>query len=59
MRPIDEVNFKYDSMCFQVLGMDPLPAAKYQQRQWRFTRKRRRSGTEANDSEGMIFLKKY
>lgn len=37
----------------QVLGMDPLPAAKYQQRQWRFTRKRRRSGTEANDSEGI------
>lgn len=26
-----------------VLGMDPLPAPKFQQRQWRFGRKRRRS----------------
>lgn len=31
--------------------MDALPAPKFQQRQWRFTRKRRRSN-EAGDSEG-------
>lgn len=29
-----------------VLGMEPLPAPKFQQRQWRFGRKRRRSGGE-------------
>jgi len=32
--------------------MDPLPPQKFQQRQWRFGRKRRRSGTEAAESEG-------
>lgn len=29
-----------------VLGMEPLPAPKFQQRQWRFGRKRRRSASE-------------
>lgn len=39
--------------------MDALPAPKFQQRQWRFTRKRRRSGNEAGDnSEGNIKKKK-
>lgn len=38
----------------QVLGMDPLPPQKFPPRQWRFGRKRRRSGTEAVDSEGMF-----
>lgn len=32
--------------------MDALPPQKFQQRQWRFGRKRRRSGTEAAESEG-------
>lgn len=37
--------------------MDALPAPKFQQRQWRFTRKRRRSGNEAGDNEGKILDK--
>ena len=37
---------------FQVLGMDSLPPQKFQQRQYRFTRKRRRSGAETAESEG-------
>lgn len=49
-----------------VLGMDALPAPKFQQRQWRFGRKRRRSGgadggdeTEsAANAEGGKMLKK-
>lgn len=40
------------SLYLQVLGMDSLPPQKFQQRQWRFSRKRRRSGTEGNDAEG-------
>lgn len=36
----------------QVLGMDLLPPQKFAVRQWRFGRKRRRSGTEGADSEG-------
>lgn len=36
----------------QVLGMDALPPQKFAARQWRFTRKRRRSGTEGGESEG-------
>lgn len=32
--------------------MDALPPQKFQPRQWRFGRKRRRSGTEATESEG-------
>lgn len=36
----------------QVLGMEALPAPKFQQRQWRFTRKRRRSGADGVDAEG-------
>ncbi|XP_063697221.1 zinc finger RNA-binding protein-like isoform X1 [Culicoides brevitarsis] len=36
----------------KVLGMDQLPPPKFPQaRQWRFNRKRRRSGTETGDSE--------
>lgn len=31
--------------------MDALPPQKFQQRQWRFGRKRRRSGTEPTESE--------
>lgn len=37
--------------------MDPLPTTKYQQRPYRFNRKRRRSGTEGLDAEGKIFFK--
>ncbi|XP_037024968.1 zinc finger RNA-binding protein 2 isoform X3 [Bradysia coprophila] len=37
---------------FKVLGMEPLPAPKFQQRPWRFARKRRRSTNEAGDNEG-------
>lgn len=33
--------------------MDQLPAPKFQQRTWRYTRKRRRSGAEPNESEGL------
>ncbi|XP_037922384.1 zinc finger RNA-binding protein 2 isoform X1 [Hermetia illucens] len=36
---------------YKVLGMDPLPAPKFQARPWRLHRKRRRSG-EGGDSEG-------
>lgn len=36
----------------QVLGMEPLPAPKFQTRPWRFARKRRRSTNEAGDNEG-------
>lgn len=36
--------------------MDLLPPQKFAVRQWRFGRKRRRSGTEAAESEGK-FLK--
>lgn len=37
--------------------MDALPPQKFQPRPWRFGRKRRRSGTEATESEGkLIFL---
>lgn len=36
----------------KVLGMDPLPQPKYVPRQWRFNRKRRRSGTEGAENEG-------
>lgn len=32
--------------------MDALPPQKFQPRPWRFGRKRRRSGTEATESEG-------
>lgn len=32
--------------------MDPLPPAKFQARPWRYNRKRRRSGTEAGETEG-------
>lgn len=32
--------------------MDLLPPQKFAVRQWRFGRKRRRSGTEAAESEG-------
>lgn len=32
--------------------MDLLPPQKFAVRQWRFGRKRRRSGTEGGDSEG-------
>lgn len=35
----------------KILGMDPIPVTK-NQRVWRFTRKRRRSGTEPTDAEG-------
>lgn len=34
--------------------MDALPPQKFQPRPWRFGRKRRRSGTEATESEGTI-----
>lgn len=34
--------------------MEPLPAPKFQQRPWRFARKRRRSTNEAGDNEGKI-----
>jgi len=37
---------------YKVLGMEPLPAPKFQQRPWRFARKRRRSTNEAGDNEG-------
>ncbi|GAB0087950.1 zinc finger RNA-binding protein [Sergentomyia squamirostris] len=36
----------------KVLGMDPLPQPKFVPRQWRFNRKRRRSGTEGAENEG-------
>lgn len=39
------------SLLPKVLDMDALPPQKFQQRQWRFGRKRRRSGTEAVDTE--------
>lgn len=32
--------------------MDPLPAAKFQAKPWRYNRKRRRSGTESAETEG-------
>uniref|UniRef100_A0A1L8DII7 Putative transcription factor nfat subunit nf90 n=1 Tax=Nyssomyia neivai TaxID=330878 RepID=A0A1L8DII7_9DIPT len=35
----------------KVLGMDPLPQPKFVPRQWRFNRKRRRSGTEGAENE--------
>lgn len=41
---------------FQVLGMDLLPPQKFAVRQWRFGRKRRRSGTEGAESEGNFIL---
>lgn len=34
--------------------MDLLPPQKFAVRQWRFGRKRRRSGTEGADSEGIF-----
>lgn len=38
---------------YKVLGIEPLPPPKFAgSRNWRFNRKRRRSGTEGNDSEG-------
>uniref|UniRef100_A0A6B2EGK9 Zinc finger RNA-binding protein n=1 Tax=Phlebotomus kandelakii TaxID=1109342 RepID=A0A6B2EGK9_9DIPT len=36
----------------KVLGMDALPQPKFVPRQWRFNRKRRRSGTEGAENEG-------
>lgn len=42
----------YVSIFIKVLGMDLLPPQKFAVRQWRFGRKRRRSGTEGADSEG-------
>lgn len=45
--------------------MEALPAPKFQQRSWRFTRKRRRSANETGDSEGnthisaLFFVKPY
>lgn len=36
--------------------MDALPPQKFQPRPWRFGRKRRRSGTEATESEGKFTL---
>ncbi|XP_055695153.1 zinc finger RNA-binding protein 2 isoform X1 [Lutzomyia longipalpis] len=36
----------------KVLGMDPLPQPKFVPRQWRFNRKRRRSGTDGAENEG-------
>uniref|UniRef100_A0A182JQR3 DZF domain-containing protein n=1 Tax=Anopheles christyi TaxID=43041 RepID=A0A182JQR3_9DIPT len=37
---------------YKVLGIEPLPPPKFAgSRNWRFNRKRRRSGTEGNDSE--------
>lgn len=42
--------------CFrflQVLDMEVLPAPKFPPRQWRYGRKRRRSGAEGVESEGM------
>lgn len=36
--------------------MDLLPPQKFAVRQWRFGRKRRRSGTEAAESEGKFQL---
>ncbi len=42
-------------MYLKVLGMEPLPAPKFQQRPWRFARKRRRSTNEAGDNEGKKF----
>lgn len=39
--------------------MDQLPPPKFPQaRQWRFNRKRRRSGTETAESESIFLLKK-
>lgn len=35
--------------------MEALPPQKFQPRPWRFGRKRRRSGTEATESEGNNF----
>ncbi|XP_041763085.1 zinc finger RNA-binding protein 2 isoform X3 [Anopheles merus] len=46
---------------YKVLGIEPLPPPKFAgSRNWRFNRKRRRSGTEGNDSEadGSKMLKK-
>ncbi|XP_055316547.1 zinc finger RNA-binding protein isoform X2 [Sitodiplosis mosellana] len=37
---------------YKVLGIELLPPQKFAVRQWRFGRKRRRSGTEGADSEG-------
>ncbi|XP_031621763.1 zinc finger RNA-binding protein isoform X2 [Contarinia nasturtii] len=37
---------------YKVLGMDLLPPQKFAVRQWRFGRKRRRSGNEGAESEG-------
>lgn len=40
--------------------MDQLPPPKFpQQRHWRLNRKRRRSGTEANESESEYFYLIY
>lgn len=39
--------------------MDPLPAPKFQQRPWRFARKRRRSTNEGGDNEGEIGFRKH
>lgn len=40
----------------KVLGMEPLPPPKFVgNRNWRFNRKRRRSGTEGADNEGKRF----
>lgn len=36
--------------------MEALPPQKFQPRPWRFGRKRRRSGTEATESEGYIYF---
>uniref|UniRef100_A0A182IY82 DZF domain-containing protein n=1 Tax=Anopheles atroparvus TaxID=41427 RepID=A0A182IY82_ANOAO len=38
---------------YKVLGIDPLPPPKFAgNRNWRFNRKRRRSGTDGNENEG-------
>lgn len=42
----------------KVLGMEPLPPPKFVgNRNWRFNRKRRRSGTEGADNEGKRFVR--
>lgn len=44
----------------KVLGMEPLPPPKFVgSRNWRFNRKRRRSGTEGADNEGKAWSHDY
>lgn len=58
LRPAYRAYFNFVNVVrfLQVLDMEVLPAPKFPPRQWRYGRKRRRSGAEGVESEGMFEL---